>query len=195
MEVTKEVVHANIFNNGFDTNFTFGANSDGKPLFSASHLNGPFGADGSNLITAADLSETTLEDMVIDIMEQVDPRGLKQAVQPVCLLIPPNLNFVASRVLDSTLQNDTADNAVNVLKLQSTLPQGVKVNPYLTDTDAWYVITDVTTAGEGLVTFNRWPLRFTMDNDFDTTNMKCKALERFVPGVVNWRGVHGSAGA
>ena len=95
--------------------------------------------------------------------------------------------------MDSQLQNDTANNAVNVVG--GMLPQGVKVNPYLTDTDAWYVVTNVSSEGKGLIVYDAWPLEFSQDNDFDTTNMKVKAMERYSFGWADWRGLHGSAGA
>ena len=194
MAVTKETVGANVFNNAFDTAFNMGSNSEGTvALLSTAHLNGPFGANGSNIITAADITETTLEDMLIDVAEQVDPRGLKVDIQPVCLVLPPNLYYTAHRIMDSQLQNDTANNAVNVVG--GMLPGGIKVNPYLTDTDAFFVVTNVSTEGKGLIVYDAWPLEFSQDNDFDTTNMKVKAMERYSFGWADWRGLHGSAGA
>lgn len=195
MRETKEHVAANVLNNGFDSNFTMGSSSDGVELFSNSHPNGPYGDDGDNLLTAADLSETTLEDACITINTATDPRGLKAKIMPYCLVIPPNLEFIAGRILDSDLQNDTSNNAKNILKSQNSLPAGRKINHYLTDTDAWFVLTSVNERGKGLVCYNNWPLEFGMDNDFDTFNMKVKAFEAYSFGWDDWRGVYGNQGA
>jgi len=195
MRQTDETVAANVFNNGFDSNFTMGTSSDGVELVNASHPNGPYGAVGSNLDTAADLSETTLEDSCINISLTVDPRGNKIKVMPQCLLIPPQLNFIAGRILGSDLQNDTANNAKNILRSQNTLPDGYKINHYLSDVDAWFVLTNINKKGEGLAYYDAWPLEFGVDNDSDTFNMKVKAYQRYSFGWDDWRGARGNAGA
>ncbi len=192
---TKEHNGANVFNNGFDSNFTMGASSDGVELFSAAHPNGPYGANGSNIGTAADLSETTLEDQLVSIMQATDPRGNKIGIMPYCLEIPPALNFVAARILESTLQNDSANNAKNILNAHNSLSAGYKVNNYYTDGDAWFVTTSVTQGGNGMVVYNAWPVAFGQDNEFDTFNLKVKVFERYSFGWDDWRGVWGNAGA
>jgi hypothetical protein len=154
MRQTKEVIGANIFNNGFDTNYTGG---DGKPLFSATHtsLNGSW----SNLIAvAADLSEASLEDQFINIMNATNSRGLKIALTPRKLIVPPNEAFNATRIVKSELQNDTANNAINAIRSMGLLPEGVMVWHYLSDTDAWFVKTD---CPEGLKYMSRAALEFT----------------------------------
>lgn len=195
MRQTKEHVAANILNRAFNSNFTMGSSSDGVELCDSAHPNGPYGATGSNIGTAADLSETALEDLIVQINTAVDPRGLKIKIMEDALVIPPALKFTAERIVASTLQNDTANNAVNALRSLSSLPGGVKINHYLTDTDAWFLMTSVNKAGEGLVCYDAWPLEFGMDNDFDTFNMKVKAFERYSFGWDEWRGVFGNAGA
>jgi hypothetical protein len=188
MRQTKEVVAANIFNNGFDTNY---AGGDGQPLFSASHtsLNGTW----SNILsTAADMSEAAIEDMLINISVATNSRGLKIALTGQQLVVHPNDAFNATRIVKSTLQNDTANNAVNAMKAMGLLPKGVMVWHYLTDSDAWFIPTD---SPEGLKYFNRKALEFTKDNDFDTENAKAKAYERYSFGWTDPRCVFGSAGA
>lgn len=195
MRQTKEHVGANVLNRAFNSSYTMGSSSDGVELCDSAHPNGPYGATASNIGTAADLSETTLEDMLVSIMQATDPRGNKIGIMPDCLVVPPALNFTAARILESSLQNDTANNAVNVLKSHNSLPKGYKVNHYLTDSDAWFVTTSITAKGEGLVVYDAWPLEFGMDNDFDTFNMKVKAFERYAFGWDDWRGIWGNAGA
>lgn len=188
MRQTKEVVHANVFNNGFDTNY---AGGDGLPLFSASHtsLNGTW----SNILAvAADLSEASLEDQMINIMNATNARGLRIALTPQMLVVPVNEAFNAQRIVKSSLQNDTANNAINAIKSMGLLPKGVMPWHYLTDTDAWFVKTD---APEGVKTFKRAALEFTKDGDFDTDNAKAKAYERYSCGWTDPRAVYGSAGA
>lgn len=195
MSETKEHVHANVLNRAFNSSYTMGSSSDGVELCDSSHPVGPYGANQSNLLTAADLSETTLEDALVSIMTMTDPRGLKIAVTGDCLVVPPALNFVAARILESTLQNDTANNAVNVLRSHNSLPGGYKVNHYLTDTDAWFVLTSINAKGQGLVSYQAWGREQGLDNDFDTFNMKVKAFERYSVGWEDWRCVMGNAGA
>ncbi len=195
MRITRELVAANVLNNGFNSAFTMGSDSDGVELFSNSHPSGPYGDNRDNLLTAADLSETTLEDAAVQIAGAVDPRGLQIALMPDCLVIPRQLMFEAKRILGSTLQNDTANNAINVLRADDSIPGGIKINHYLTDTDAWFVATSINAAGQGLVAYNNWPLEFGMDNDFDTFNMKCKAFEAYSHGWDDFQGIYGNAGA
>lgn len=188
MRQTKEVVFANIFNNGFDTNYPGG---DALPLFSASHtsLNGTW----SNILSvAADLSEASLEDQLVNIALATNSRGLRIALTGQKLIVPPQEVFNATRIVKSTLQNDTANNAVNAVKAMGLLPGGIVPWHYLTDSDAWFIKTD---APEGLKYFNRQAIEFTKDGDFDTENAKAKAYERYSGGWTDPRGVYGSAGA
>lgn len=195
MRQTKETVGANVLNRAFDSTYTMGASSDGVELCDASHPNGPYGATGSNIGAASDLSETTLEDACISISQILDPRGNKIKVMPQCLVVPPALNFIAGRILGSELQNDTANNAKNILKSQNSLPDGYKINHYLTDSDAWFILTSVNKSGKGLVCYDAWDLEYGVDNDSDTFNMKVKAFERYSFGWDDWRAIRGNAGA
>ncbi len=195
MREGKEWVHANVLNRAFNSAYTMGSASDGLNLCSSAHLNGPYGATGSNLATAADLSETTLEDALVQVATMKDPRGLNINVMPDALVIPPAQMFLARRILGSDKQNDTAHNAINVLKADNSLPGGIKINHYLTDTDAWFITTSLNNAGNGLVTYQAWGLEFGMDGDFDTFNMKSKAFERYSAGWIDWRAIVGNAGA
>ena len=195
MRETEETVHANVLNNGFSSSFTMGASSDGVALFSNSHPSGPYGDDRDNLMTAADLSETALEDGCILIAGSVDPRGLKKKIMPYCLVIPRQLDFIAGRIMYSTLQNDTANNALNILKYQNSLPGGKKINHYLIDADAWFIVTSVNEKGKGLIYYDNWPMQFGMDNDFDTFNMKVKAWQAYASGWDDFLGVFGNQGA
>ena len=185
MRQTKEVIGANIYNNGF----TSGLGGDGVVLFSASHPT----RDGtqSNLLTAADLSEASLEDACTTIMQAKNSRGLKIALIAQSLHVHPSDWFEANRILKSVLQNDTANNAVNALKATSALPKGIKVNHYFTDTDAWFVRTNVP---RGMIHYTRRAVKFTKDNDFNTGNAKAKAWERYSDGWSDWRGAYGNAG-
>jgi|TARA_Y100000310_G_scaffold187950_1_gene187932 hypothetical protein len=188
MQQTHENVGANVFNNGFDSDFTGG---DGVELFSTSHptINGN---QSNHLTTAADLSEASLEDLSVQIMRATNERGHNIRIMPQCLAVPPQLFYEAHRIYDSTLQNDSANNAVNVLKAQSVLPEGIKINHYFTDVDAWFILTN---APRGMVHYQRRDVKISSDNDFDTTNAKYKATERYSAGWVDWRGAYGSPGA
>lgn len=185
MRQTKEVIGANIYNNGF----TSGLGGDGVVLFSASHPT----RDGtqSNLLTAADLSEAALEDACTTIMQAKNSRGLKIALIAQSLHVHPSDWFEANRILKSVLQNDTANNAVNALKATSALPKGIKVNHYFNDSDAWFVRTNVP---RGMIHYTRRKATFTRDNDFNTGNAKAKAWERYSDGWSDWRGAYGNAG-
>jgi hypothetical protein len=188
MSQTKQVKAASILNNAFSTSYPVG---DGAALCSSSHP-AISGNQRNQLSTAADLNETSLEQMLIDIAGLTDERGLKIAVRGMKLMIPKELQFVAERVLNSNLRPGTADNDVNAMKSMGMLPDGAVVNHFLTDTDAYFVKTD---APNGFKLFQRTPLRTAMDGDFDTGNMRYKARERYSFGVSDWRCVFGTAGA
>ena len=190
MVETKNTVVANWFNRGFDTNYTVGP--DGKPMFSASHPS-TSGNQSNLMATPADLSEASLEDLVIQINGAVDDRGNKVVLQSRNLVIPRQLEFEAARILKSIQQNDTANNAINALKAMGTFPDGFKVNHFLTDPDAFFIRTDLS-EGE-LTLFQRRELEFTKDNEFATENALAKATERYSLQVGDFRGYYASAGA
>lgn len=188
MRTTKEVVGANVLNNGFDSNYTGG---DGVELFSQAHPS-LAGTQQNELTVAADFSEASLEDILILIANATDYNGLEIMLRGQKLVIPNELMFEAQRILKSDLQSGTANNDVNAVRSMGLLPGGVVTNPYLTDADAWFVTTD---APEGLTMFNRTAYEFKRDNDFDTDNAKAKAYERYSFGWSDWLGVFGSEGA
>ncbi len=189
MVETKNTVVANWFNRGFDTNYTVGP--DVKPLFSASHPS--TSGNQSNLLgTAADLSEASLEDLVIQANGATDDRGNKIALQVKSLHIPRQLEFEAARILKSINQNDSANNAINAMRAMGTFPEGFKVNHFFTDPDAFFIKTDVE---DGLTLFQRRELEFTKDNDFGTENALAKATERYSLQIGDFRNWYGSAGA
>lgn len=188
MVETKENVVANIYNRAFDSNYT---GADGVCLLSASHPS-TAGNQSNVLATAADLSEASLEDMIIQIMGATNDRGIKIKLMPQTLHVPRQLVFEATRILKSNLQNDSANNAVNALKAMGTLPGGVKPNHYFTDSDAWFVRTN---AVKSLRLFQRRAMEFTKDNDFGTENALAKATERYSVYWGDWRGLYGTAGA
>lgn len=188
MRVTKETVASNVFNRAFDSNYTGG---DGKEMIATDHptVNG---SQSNELTVAADLSEASLEDIMIQIMNATDSRGLRISLKPRKLVVPSNLTFEAERIVKSNLQNDSANNAINAMKSKGVLPDGIFTWQYLTDTDAWFVKTDLS---KGLKMFKRRALAFAKDSDFDTDNFKHKATERYSVGWDDWRAVFGSAGA
>lgn len=188
MNHTKETVLANILNRGFNSSY---AGGDGVELLSTAHPTAN-GTQSNELAVPADLSEASLEDLIIQIMNATDTRGLRLALQPKMLVIPNNLAFEAERILKSSLQNDSANNAVNAVRSMGLLSEGAVAWSFLTDTDAWFVKTD---AEEGLKLFNRRARSFEKDSDFETGNFKHKSTERFAGGWDDWRGVFGSAGA
>jgi|TARA_R110000822_G_scaffold19800_7_gene64297 hypothetical protein len=188
MSQTKQVKAAAVLNNAFDTSYPIG---DGAALCSSSHPS-LTGNQRNVLSTAADLNETSLEQMLIDIAGLTDERGLKVAVRGMKLLIPKELQFISERVLNSTLRAGTADNDINAMKAMGMLPEGAYVNHFLTDTDAFFIKTD---APNGFKLFQRTPIRTAMEGDFDTGNMRFKARERYSFGVSDWRGVFGTPGA
>jgi hypothetical protein len=189
MVETKNNVVANWFNRGFDTNYPVGP--DSVAMFSAAHPSSS--GNQSNLLgTAADLSEASLEDLVIQANGATDDRGNKIALQVMSLHIPRQLEFEAARILKSVNQNDTANNAVNALRAMGTFPDGFKVNNFFTDPDAFFIKTDVS---DGLTLFQRRALEFTKDNDFGTENALAKATERYSLQIGDFREWYASAGA
>ena len=189
MSNTKQVKGAATLNNAFDSNFVGG---DGLELCSTAHVlvNGNTWANEPS--TAADLNETSLENGLIDVAGYVDERGLKVSVRGQKLIIPAALQFVADRLLESTLRPGTADNDINAVRNMGMLPQGYAVNHYLTDTDAWFMRTD---APRGFIHFERMPMSTKMEGDFDTGNVRFKARERYSFGYSDPRCVYGSPGA
>jgi len=175
--------------NGFTTAYSSG---DGVALFSASHPLVSGGTNSNTQSTAADLNETSLEAAVIQIGKWTDERGLMIAARPQSLVIPPDLQFVAARVMQSELRPGTADNDINAVRSMGVVPGGTIVNHYLTDTDAWFLLTDIP---NGLKHFNRVALETSMDGDFDTGNVRYKARERYSFGVSDPLGIWGSPGA
>ena len=191
MAYTKQVKAAAILNNGF-TNSAQYYGGDGVPLFSASHplVNG--GTNSNVPSTPADLNETSLENAVIQIAAWTDERGLLIAAKPKKLIVPPALQFVATRLLETSLRVGTNDNDVNALKNNGSIPEGYTINHFLTDTNAWFLTTDVP---NGMKHFVRTPLANSMDGDFDTGNVRYKARERYSFGWSDPLGMYGSQGA
>jgi hypothetical protein len=175
--------------NGFDTDYPGG---DGKPLFSATHPLVSGGTNSNIPSTPADLNETSLEAAVIQIAGWTDERGLLIAAKPRKLVVPPSLMFVATRLLETELRVSTADNDINALKSNGSIPEGYTVNHFLTDTDAWFLTTDVP---NGMKHFVRTPMATSMDGDFDTGNVRYKARERYSFGWSDPLGMYGSEGA
>ena len=189
MANTKQIKAASVLNNAFSSSFTGG---DGVALVSNSH---PLGGGGtaSNRPTAyADLNETSLEDALINISTLVDDRNLTIALQGRKLIVPPALQFVADRLLQSPGRVGTSDNDINAIKNMGMVPEGYVVNNYLTDTDAWFLKTD---CPDGFKHFERSPMQTSLEGDFDTGNMRYKARERYSFGFSNWRAVFASQGA
>ena len=188
MAQSKQIKAAAILNNAFDSTAPIG---DGATLCSSSHPS-LSGNQRNQLSVAADLNETSLEQMLIDIAGFTDERGLKVAIRGVKLVIPKELQFIAERLLNSDLRPGTADNDTNANRSMGMLPEGAVVNHFLTDTDAYFILTD---APNGFKMFNRSPIKTAMEGDFDTGNMRFKARERYSFGVSDWRSVFGTAGA
>ena len=188
MRQTKENVIANLYNRAFSTSYPIG---DAAAMISVSHPT-LAGNQANKMATDADLSEAALEDLVILIGGAVNSRGLRVSLQPKSLIVPIQLQFEAMRILKSVQQNDTANNAINALRSMGAFPDGIKINHYLTDTDAFFIRTN---APEGLKLFERVTAEFAQDTDFDTANLKYKAYERYVAGCSDWRSIYGSAGA
>lgn len=189
MVQTKENVAANVINRAFTSGYT---GADGIRLVNSAHLLSKGGTMSNIIATAADLSEASLEQGIIDVMGFKDDAGLLISVTPQKLLIPRQLAFEAERILKSNLQNDSANNATNALRSRGVLPGGVVINQFLTDTDAWFLLTN---APDGLKMFERRAVAIDNDTDFDSENMKFKASERFSVGWSDFRCIYGSAGA
>jgi len=188
MYTTRQTVGANIFNRGFNSSYTGG---DGKELFATDHPT-VAGNQSNELAVAADLSEASIEDLLIQIRNAKNSRGLKINIQGQALIVPPALEFEATRIVKSTLRSGTANNDINAMKSMGMLPEGIVCNPYLTDVDAWFIKTN---APNGLNWFDRRAPALAQDNDFDTSNAKMKTTSRFVAGWSDWRGCYGSPGA
>jgi|TARA_R110000823_G_scaffold230145_1_gene357074 hypothetical protein len=192
MQHTKEVKGANVLNNAFDSDHTIG---DGKVLIATDHPLAGGGSAANRATTMADLNETSLEDNIIDISTFVDDRNLTIAVRPDKIIVPPQLTFVADRLLNTPGRVNSSDNDINSIRNQGSIPNGFSVNHYLTDPDAYFILTSVNSDGEGLKMFNRSSLNTSMEPEFSTGNIRYKARERYSFGVSNWRGVFGSQGA
>ena len=196
MSYTKQVKAASVINNGFNGSYLGG---DGVTLFgnnsSSTRVGHPLVSGGVNFnspTTGVDLNETSLENAVIQIAAWTDERGLLIAAKPRKMVIPPALMFVAKRLLDTELRVSTADNDINAIKQMGAIPEGYCVNHFFTDTNGWYLITDVP---NGMKHFERMPLANSMDGDFDTGNVRYKARERYSFGWSDPLGMWGSAGA
>lgn len=187
MRQTKENVCANVYNRAFNGSFLF---ADNQTLISTSHPT-VAGPQSNQLTTAADISEAAIEDLVIQIMQTVNNRGLKISNLPRVLLVPPQTWFEANRVLKSVLQNDTANNAINVLRATNALPDGIRVNHYFSSATAWFIRTNIP---RGMTYFTREGISFDQDNDFDTKNAKAACYERYSVGVTDWRQIWGTPG-
>ena len=189
MAYTKQVKGANVLNQGFNGAYPGG---DGVSLFSTSHPLVSGGTNSNTPATPADLNETSLEAAVIQIAGWTDERGLLIAAKPKKLIVPPSLMFVATRLLETELRTATADNDINALRSMGAIPGGYAVNHFLTDTDAWFLTTDVP---NGLKHFIRTPMATSMDGDFDTGNVRYKARERYSFGWSDPLGMFGSSGS
>jgi|TARA_R110000803_G_scaffold53550_3_gene109846 hypothetical protein len=189
MANTKQIKAANVLNNGFSGGT---AGGDGVDLLSIAHPTISAGNQKNELTTSADLSETSLEQAMIDIAAFKDERGLKIAARGMKLIIPSALQFTAERILKSTQRVGTADNDINAIGSMGMIPQGYTVNHFLTDDDAFFIKTDVP---NGMKHFNRAAIKTAMEGDFDTGNMRYKARERYSFGFSDWRGIYGSPGA
>ena len=189
MSQTKQTIAANVLNNGFDSTYTGG---DGVQLLASNHPLANGSTFSNILATAADLNETSLEQSLIDIAGFVDERGLKIALQGKKLIIPKELQFTAERVLRSPLRTSTSDNDINAMLNMGMVPEGYRVNHFLTDTDAFFLLTD---APNGLKNFVRSPIKTAIEGDFDTGNVRFKARERYSFGWSDARGIFGTPGA
>ena len=191
MARSKQITAANVLNNAFDTSGSFNG-GDGKALCTTDHPLANGGSFRNELTTAADLSETSLEQSLIDIAAFVDERGLKIALQGRRLIIPKELQFTAERIMKSPQRVGTADNDINAMANMGMIPEGYRINHFLNDTDAFFIMTD---APNGLKHFVRSPIKTAIEGDFDTGNVRFKARERYSFGFSDWRGVFGSPGA
>ena len=189
MAYTKQVKAAYVLNNAFNSAVTYG---DGVTLCSTAHPLISGGTNSNRPTTGADLNETSLENAVIQIAAWTDERGLLIAAKPKKLVVPPALQFVATRLLETSLRVGTADNDINALKNNGSIPEGYTINHFLTDTNGWFLLSDVP---NGLKHFVRMPLANSMDGDFDTGNVRYKARERYSFGVSDPLGIFGSPGS
>lgn len=189
MAYTKQVKAAAVLNNGFNSSY---AGGDGVELFSTAHPLVSGGTNSNEPSVNVDLNETSLEAAIIQIAGWTDERGLLIASRPLKMIVPPNLQFVATRLLETELRTATADNDINAVRSMGAIPQGYTVNHFLTDTDAWFLKTDVP---NGLKHFVRTPMQTSMDGDFDTGNARYKARERYSFGWSDPLGMWGSQGA
>jgi len=188
MAYTKQVRAASVLNGGFTTSI----GGDGVALFSTAHPLVSGGTNSNRPTTNADLNETSLEAAVIQIAQWTDERGLLIAAKPKKLIVPPQLQFVATRLLETELRVGTADNDINAIKNNGSIPEGYTVNNYLTDVNAWFLTTDVP---NGMKHFVRTPLTNSMDGDFDTGNVRYKSRERYSFGFSDPLGMFASPGA
>jgi len=189
MAYTKQVKAAAVLNNGFNSAFTGG---DGVTLFSTAHPLVSGGTNSNTPSTAADLNETSLENAVIQIAAWTDERSLLIAAKPRKLIVPPALQFVATRLLETELRVGTTDNDINAIKNNGSIPEGYTINHFLTDSNAWYLTTDVP---NGMKHFIRTPLQNSMDGDFDTGNVRYKSRERYSFGYSDPLGMYASPGS
>jgi len=189
MAYTKQVKAAAVLNNAFNSSYTYG---DGKELCATNHPLVSGGTNSNEPAVSADLNETSLEAAIIQIAGWTDERGLLIAAKPRKLVVPPDLQFVADRLLETEGRVATADNDINAIRNMGAIPQGYTVNHYLTDVDAWFLLTDIP---NGLKHFVRSPMQTSMDADFDTGNSRYKARERYSFGVSDPLGIFGSQGA
>ena len=189
MAYTKQTKAANILNNAFNTDFTYG---DGVTLCNTAHPLVSGGTNSNRPTVGSDLNETSLEASVIQISNWTDERGLLIAAKPRKLIIPADLQFVATRLLQTENRVATADNDINAIRTTGVIPEGYSINHYLTDTNAWFLTTDIP---NGLKHFVRTPMTTSMDGDFDTGNVRYKARERYSFGVSDPLGIYGSPGA
>ena len=190
MAYTKQVKAANVLNNGFNASGSYNG-GDGQPLFSATHTLVSGGSNSNVPTTPTDLNETSLENAVIQIAAWTDERGLLIAAKPKKLIVPPALQFTATRLLETELRVSTADNDINAIKNNGSIPEGYTINHFLTDTNAWFLTTDVP---NGMKHFVRTPLQNSMDGDFDTGNVRYKSRERYSFGWSDPLGMYGSQG-
>jgi hypothetical protein len=188
MEQTKEVLGASVLNNGFSANFPIG---DGQPLFSTAH---PIenGTVANTFAVQADLNETSLQDAIVGVQRFRDAAGLRIMTKPTKLIVPAELQWTATRLLQSQFRVDTANNDINAIYNNSAVPQGHRVNMFLTDTNSWFLMTD---APNGFKYYEREALETDVYTDFDTDNLKAKAIERYSFGCSNFRAGWGSQGA
>jgi hypothetical protein len=191
MAYTKQVKGASVLNNGFNTGGSYNG-GDGVSLFNVSHPLVSGGTNSNAAATPVDLNETSLEAAVIQIAAWTDERGLLIAAKPKKLVVPPSLMFVATRLLKTKLRVGTADNDISAINNNGTIPEGYTVNNFLTDTNAWFLTTDIP---NGLKHFERTPLSNSMDGDFDTGNVRYKSRERYSFGWSDPLGMWGSSGS